>query len=172
MGVDLPLPEPEAHPDELTLLQRQVVDFFVDGVKVLGLPRSLGEIYGLLFISTQPLSLDDLVRDLGISKGSASQGLRTLRTLGAVREAPSNGDRRTYYEPAVDLKRLVGGFIREQVRPHLDSGKTKLQSIAETASLASDPDNRKFFNERIERLESWMKRGGQVLPTLQKILGQ
>jgi DNA-binding transcriptional regulator GbsR (MarR family) len=153
-------------------LQREVVDFFVDGVKVLGLPRSLGEIYGLLFITTAPLSLDDLVRDLGISKGSASQGLRMLRTLGAVREAAGNGDRRTYYEPAVDLKKLVGGFIREQVRPHLDSGKIKLRFIAETASLTADPVDKEFFNDRIERLESWMKRGGQVLPMLQKILGQ
>jgi HTH-type transcriptional regulator, glycine betaine synthesis regulator len=170
--VDLPSPEPATRNVGLTLLQQQVVDFFVDGVRVLGLPRSLGEIYGLLFISTDPLSLDDLVRDLGISKGSASQGLRTLRTLGAVREATGNGDRRTYYEPAVDLKRLVGGFIREQVRPHLDSGKTKLQSISDTASLTADPVEREFFNDRIERLESWMKRGGQVLPMLQKILGQ
>ena len=149
-----------------------MVDFFVDGVKVLGLPGSLGEIYGLLFISTKPLSLDELVRYLGISKGSASQGLRTLRTLGAVREASGNGDRRTYYEPAIDLKRLVGGFIREQVRPHLDSGKTKLQSITETANLSDDPQEREFFLDRIERLESWMKRGSQMLPILQKLLGQ
>jgi DNA-binding transcriptional regulator GbsR (MarR family) len=170
--VDSPSTEPETHSVGLTALQRQVVDFFVDGVRVLGLPRSLGEIYGLLFISTEPLSLDDLVRDLGISKGSASQGLRTLRTLGAVREATGNGDRRTYYEPAVDLKKLVGGFIREQVRPHLDSGKTKLQTIADTANLTADPEDRKFFNDRIVRLESWMKRGRQVLPMLQRILGQ
>lgn len=170
--MDLPSPEPEAYPAGLTALQRQVVDFFVDGVRVLGLPRSLGEIYGLLFISPAPLSLDDLVRDLGISKGSVSQGLRTLRTLGAVREAMGNGDRRTYYEPAVDLKKLVGGFIREQVRPHLDSGKTKLQSIADIASQTADPVEREFLTERIERLESWMKRGGQVLPVLQKMLGQ
>jgi DNA-binding transcriptional regulator GbsR (MarR family) len=149
-----------------------MVDFFVDGVKVLGLPRSLGEIYGLLFISSKPLSLDDLVLYLGISKGSASQGLRTLRTLGAVHEASGNGDRRTYYEPAINLKRLVGGFIREQVRPHLDSGKTKLKSIAETAKLSDDPQEREFFLDRIERLESWMKRGGQMLPILQKLLGQ
>jgi DNA-binding transcriptional regulator GbsR (MarR family) len=170
--VDIPSPEPEILAAGPSALQQQVVDFFVDGVRVLGLPRSLGEIYGLLFISPDPLSLDDLVRILGISKGSASQGLRTLRTLGAVREASGNGDRRTYYEPAVDLKRLVGGFIREQVRPHLDSGKSKLQLLAETASRLEDPGQREFVTDRIERLESWMKRGGQVLPMLQKILGQ
>ena len=44
---------------EIAPLERQVVAFFVDGVRVLGLPRSIGEIYGLLFISRSPLSLDD-----------------------------------------------------------------------------------------------------------------
>jgi DNA-binding transcriptional regulator GbsR (MarR family) len=62
--VDIPSPEPETEAIALNLLQRQVIEYFVDGVRVLGLPRSLGEIYGLLFISPAPLSLDDLVRML------------------------------------------------------------------------------------------------------------
>ena len=116
---------PDSSIDGLAPLERQVVDFFVDGVRVLGLPRSIGEIYGLLFISRSPLALDDLVQRLGISKGSASQGLRMLKSLGAVREASGNGngERRTYYEPAVELKRLVGGFIREQIRGSIVRGK-------------------------------------------------
>jgi DNA-binding transcriptional regulator GbsR (MarR family) len=165
-------PTSKTQSQNLSPIQQQVVDFFVDGVRVLGLPRSIGEIYGLLFITPDPLSLDDLVEKLGISKGSASQGLRTLKTLGAVREANSINDRRTYYEPATELKRLVGGFIREQIRPHLDSGKSKLQQLQETADLSTDPIERACLEERIERIESWMKRGKLVLPLLQKILGQ
>jgi DNA-binding transcriptional regulator GbsR (MarR family) len=168
--VDLPTSKTQS--TNLTAIQQEVVDFFVDGVRVLGLPRSIGEIYGLLFISSEPLSLDDLVQKLAISKGSASQGLRTLKTLGAVREATNISDRRTYYEPATQLKRLVGGFIRKQIRPHIDSGKYKLQQLRETAALTTDPKERAFLDERIERLESWMKRGALVLPMLQKILGQ
>lgn len=153
-------------------LERQVVAFFVDGVRVLGLPRSIGEIYGLLFISQTALSLDDLVLRLRISKGSASQGLRMLKSLGAVREAEGGAERRTYYEPAIELKRLAGGFIREQIRPHLDSGKTKITRLAETAQDVDDPARRKFLGERIERLETWLRSGGRVLPVLQKLLGQ
>ncbi len=170
LSVDSPTSKTQSQ--NLSSIQQQVVDFFVDGVRVLGLPRSIGEIYGLLFISSEPLALDDLVQKLDISKGSASQGLRTLKTLGAVREAENISDRRTYYEPATDLKRLVGGFIREQIRPHIDSGKSKLQQLQETAALTTDPIERAFLNERIERLESWMKRGGQLLPILQKLLRQ
>jgi DNA-binding transcriptional regulator GbsR (MarR family) len=159
---------------KLDLVESQVVAFFVDGVRVLGLPRSIGEIYGLLFISRSPQSLDDLVRRLNMSKGSASQGIRMLKSLGAVREADGHGgaERRTYYEPAVELKRLVGGFIREQIRPHVESGKTKISLLAETAREVEDPNQRQFLSERVERLDHWMRSGSRVLPVLQKILGQ
>lgn len=157
---------------ELDPMERQVVDIFVDGVRVLGLPRSIGEIYGLLFISQTALSLDDFVQRLHISKGSASQGLRMLKDLGAVRETPSGAERRTYYEPAIELKRLVGGFIREQVRPHLESGENKISHLAEKARQIDDPERKEFLTERIERLETWMRSGGRVLPILQKLLGQ
>lgn len=149
-----------------------MIEVFVDGVKVLGLPRSIGEIYGLLFISPEPQSLDDLVRRLGISKGSASQGLRTLKELGAVKDTNGNGSRRTYYQADIELKRLVGGFIREQLRPHLESGQLKVGRLVEAVSEQEDPEMQQFYDERIERLEFWMRRGRQVLPIVQKVLGQ
>jgi DNA-binding transcriptional regulator GbsR (MarR family) len=156
---------------ELNALERQVIDVFVDGVKVIGLPKSLGEIYGLLFVTPQPLSLDDFVSKLNMSKGTASQGLRMLRELGAVKEADGNGSRRTLYKPDVDLKRLVGGFIREQVRPHLESGRGKVGKLLKNAAQ-EDPEMRKFYRERVLKLESWMGRGRIVLPLIQKMLGE
>ena len=163
---------PKRQSQGLDAIERQVVDVFIDGVKVLGLPRSIGEIYGLLFISQQPLSLDDLVVKLEISKGSASQGLRMLKGLGAVKEAVGEIDRRTYYQPSLELKRLVGGFIREQIRPHLDSGKSKIGLAAGNARTVIEPDRREFLEERLERLDKWMRSGSRVLPILQKLLGQ
>jgi DNA-binding transcriptional regulator GbsR (MarR family) len=158
--------------NELGQLEQQVVDFFVDGVRALGLPRSIGEIYGLLFISQEPLALDDFVLRLGISKGSASQGLRALKSLGAVREAAVGAERRTYFEPAVELKRLVGGFIREQIRPHLESGKVKIGRLAVAARTETNAERRKFLTERLARLEHWMRSGSRVLPVLQKLFGE
>ena len=152
-------------------LEQQVIDFFADGMRVLGLPRSIGEIYGLLFISSEPLSLDDLVARLAISKGSVSQGLRMLKTLGAIREAGNHSHRRTYYQPATDLKRLAGGFIKEQIRPHLESGKSKLEQLNITADSIEDPDRREFARERIDKLDTWIRKSSHVLPVLQKLLG-
>jgi len=150
----------------------QVIQVFVDGVKVLGLPRSIGEIYGLLFISPEPLSLDDLVQRLGISKGSASQGLRALKGLGAVREITIENSRRCHYQADTELKRLVGGFIREQVRPHLESGQSKIGRLLEVAGENADAERREFIRGRVSQLENWIKKGRIVLPVLQQVLGE
>lgn len=163
---------PRGPASRLGEVEQGVLDLFVDGVRVIGLPRSVGEIYGLLFVSREPLALDDLVGRLGISKGSASQGLRLLRALGAVTASEGDASRRTYYEPEINLKRLVGGFIREQVRPHLESGEAKLERVETAAETAADPATREFLLERIDKLRGWMRRGKVVLPMLQKMLGE
>lgn len=150
---------------ELTSLEKEVVTLFSDGVKVIGLPKSVGEIYGLLYVQKGPLALDDLVALLGVSKGTGSQGLKMLRTLGAVKEVSLEGSRRTFYEADVELKSLVGGFIREEVRPHLSRAHMKLRDLE---NLADEHDE--FVRERLKKLNQWRSRADLLLPILQKIL--
>lgn len=159
-------------PQGVLAIDDRLLSYFRDGVRVLGLPKSVGEIYGVLYISPTPLTMLDLVDRLGISKGSASQGLKMLRTLGAVREVDLHNDRKTYFEADVELKKLVGGFIREQIRPHLKSGREKLNSLQDEANNIQDPELREFYNERIHRLDRWSGKANLVLPLLQKFLGE
>ena len=70
-------------------LELEAIDYFVRFMSLLGMPRSVGEIYGLLYFSPDPLSMDVIAAKLGISIGSASQGLRTLRSLKAVKVTKS-----------------------------------------------------------------------------------
>lgn len=149
-----------------------MITFCCDGVRILGLPKSFGEIYGLLFISREPQSLDDLVRRLEISKGSASQGLRFLRDLGAVVEVEGADARRTYFEADMDLKKLVGGFIREEIRPHLKSGESKLDELTRVSQLEEDEELREFYQRRVTRLEGWTKQARLILPLIQRVLGE
>lgn len=156
----------------LSEFEARMIEFFCDGVRLLGLPRSIGEIYGLLFVSPAPLSLNDLVSRLGISKGSASQGLRTLRELGAVQETVGTEVRRIYYEPDVELKQLAGGFIKEAVRPHLASGDEKLAHLRRMLREMPSDEHAEFYAGRVARLTGWSKRAKLVLPFLQKLLGR
>ncbi|MDG0994393.1 MAG: MarR family transcriptional regulator [Akkermansiaceae bacterium] len=157
---------------EVEVIDDRILSFFQDGVRMIGLPKSLGEIYGVLYASPKPMTMQDLINRLGISKGSASQGLKMLRTLGAVRQVDYRDDRKTYFEADVELKKLVGGFIREEIRPHLKSGQDKLARLERELDKVDDPELKAFYEERIKRLGRWSGKANLVLPLLQKFLGE
>jgi DNA-binding transcriptional regulator GbsR (MarR family) len=153
-----------------TELETEVIDLFVQLSRLLGQPRSLAEIYGLLFISARPLAMDDLIQRLGLSKGSASQGLKFLRNVGAVRMVAVAGDRRTHYEAVAELRNLAGRFLRDHVVPHLDNGLGRLDRISGLVNQLPDAD-RQYVGSRVKMLRSWEKNGRRVLPLVARILG-
>lgn len=98
--------------------------------QLLGLPRSTGQIFGLLYLSPTPLSLDDMSRLLAISKGSASLGTRQLASWGAVRQVWVPGDRRDYFEAVADFGRLLRVSLSDFLKPRLVSSQARLESMA------------------------------------------
>jgi DNA-binding transcriptional regulator GbsR (MarR family) len=153
----------------LTALETGVIDLFVNGVRVLGLPKSIGEIYGLLYISPEPLSFDEILNRLQISKGSTSQGLKILRSFGAVRAVYVAGTRKDYYVAETELKKLFGGFVREQLSPHLESGTMRLQGLHGLLPNSRETHS-KFYKDRLGKLETWHNRTDKLLPLIQKFL--
>lgn len=149
--------------DARNRLQREVVEVFVRLADMLSLPRSYGEIYGCLYISPDPLSMEDLITILSISKGSASQGLKALRNIGAIKTVYQVGERRDYYEAECELRKLVGGFLRDQVNPHLESGKERLGTMR-TIVEGMDGADVEFLSDRIEQLSKWRQRADTILP--------
>ena len=157
-------------PDQSTVseLEAGVIDLFVNGVRILGLPKSIGEIYGLLYISEDPMSLDEIIGKLAISKGSVSQGLRFLRNLGAVKVVYQAGQRKDFYRAETQLKPLVSGFLREEVEPHLESGVERLEVLEKLAGETGD----EFSVERVERLRNWRDRAARLMPLVSVFLGK
>jgi DNA-binding transcriptional regulator GbsR (MarR family) len=162
---------PDTNPAaSLSSLDVEVIDYFVEVSRFLGQPRSLAEIYGLLFISEQPLAMDGLMVRLRLSKGSTSQGLRFLRDLGAVKQVYVAGDRRVHYEAVAELRNLARRFLRKQIVPYLADGEARLGRIA--AHLERLPGGRReHVKTRIAMLRSWSRNGRRVLPLLLKVLG-
>lgn len=155
----------------LGIAERQVVAIFVQLAQSVGAPRSLGEIYGLLFATPVPLSSQDIVERLKISKGSVSQGLRFLRTWGAIKSVVVVGDRREFFEPVVELRQLVGGFIRERIQPEIDLWKERANALNEEDFATSNDDQRKVMGARLSKLQTWPGRAGTVLPVVARLLG-
>jgi DNA-binding transcriptional regulator GbsR (MarR family) len=148
----------------------EVIHLFVQLSRALGQPPSVAEIYGLLFISPRPMPQDEFIERLNLSKGSASQGLRYLLDLGAVRTVYVAGDRRVHYEAVAELRNLANRFLRQQVFTYFDDSKDRLDRLMVEARDVAEID-REFTLGRIRMLKSWQKNAKRVLPFVLAILG-
>jgi len=152
--------------------ERECVALFSEFLHVLGVPKSVGAIYGLLFASPGPLCFADIVEKLGVSKGSVSQGLAFLRQSRAVKTVNSksvDGGRREYFEPELGLRRLASGLIQEKIQPLTKETRGSLQRLREQTGAAQGAQ-RTFQLERIKQLETWRRQLGRVLPVMQILL--
>jgi len=150
------------------LLEVESIDFFVRMMGILGMPRSVGEIYGLLYFSEVSLPMDQIVSKLGMSLGSASQGLKTLRSLKAVRTTYVPGDRRDHYQAETEFRRLFSNFLKEEILPHMESAKERIDRMQD--ALPEDSEDHEFYQIRIEKLKKLTRAGGRLLPALAGLL--
>jgi len=154
---------------ELKPVEVEVIQFFVQFAAAVGQPRSVAEIYGLLFVSAKPLPMDTVIERLKLSKGSASQGLKYLQDLGAVHTVYVASDRRTHFEAVAELRKLAGRFLRRQILTHFEDSATRMDRIAaQTRTLSGE--QRKHILERIKLLRRWERTGRRILPFVVKML--
>jgi len=81
---------------------RQFVERMGLAFERLGLPRSFGRVFALLMVSTGPVSLDEMVERLQVSKATVSTSARSCEDFGLARRVGVRGDRKDYYEIAPD----------------------------------------------------------------------
>ena len=145
--------------------------FFAEIAQLFGISKSVGQIYGLLYASPQPLGFSAIVERLEISKGSASQGLQLLRSLGAINEAEAKDGtaRGVAYEAELSLRQLVTGVLQERLAPLASAGAQRLKRLKDLA--AQSPENAPFYLDRTKQLENWRKRFTTVTPLLTALLG-
>lgn len=85
-----------------------------------GINKVMGQLYALLFASDKPLTLDDMCRQLGISRGNASMNIRALKEWGVVHKVHVPGDRKDYYELDEDIWKIIAHFVRERKKRELE----------------------------------------------------
>jgi HTH-type transcriptional regulator, glycine betaine synthesis regulator len=153
----------------LSALEIEAIEMFINFLKIVGLQKSIGEIYGLLFVSAKPLSMDDIVNRLGISLGAASQGLKILRAVGAVKSVYSPRDRRDHFAADLELSKFATVFIKEELRPRVERALQRIQYM-ESLLVNMPPGERQATRQRLLRLRHWLEKGEKMLPWVLKFL--
>jgi len=153
----------------LSEFELESIDLFIRSVQVLGLPRSIGEIYGFLFAQSEPQPMEVLIRRLSMSVGSASQGLKFLKNIGAVKGSLHPGDRREFFSAQTELRKLVVGLIKERIQPHLDNGDARIEMLLQSSKKLPASD-RTVLLRRIEILKNWRSKTAKALPFIVRFL--
>jgi HTH-type transcriptional regulator, glycine betaine synthesis regulator len=143
--------------------------------QLLGLPKSTGQVYGLLYLSLGAMSLDDMVEQLGISKASASLATRQLASWGAIRQVWVPGERRDYYEVIADFSEFIRGGYNELIRPRLASSKRRLDGMRTSLEeernqgIMTDAEYDVIL-QRIDGLQRVHNKVQSILPLAEKFL--
>jgi DNA-binding transcriptional regulator GbsR (MarR family) len=157
-----------------------LVDIFADLAELFGNPKSYGQIYGLLFASEVPMSMEQIAQRLDISQGSTSQGLRQLEAFGAVIKERNNGSRQALYTAKLEMKLLISGFLKERVIPRLESTESRIKALRSSlnsqpsslnSGLRSQPSSLSSARFRLDRVAKWHRSARTILPIARRILG-
>jgi DNA-binding transcriptional regulator GbsR (MarR family) len=117
-----------------------------------GINRTMAQIHALMFISAYPLTVDDIMKRLLISRGNASMSLRDLMEWGIVRRFRRPGERRDVYTSETDPWQMFARVIRERKRRELDpTAKAIRECIAILPPDVEQPDA-KVFHQRLSGL--------------------
>ena len=127
---------------------------------ILGLPKSVGLIYGAVFVSARPIEAGDICKKLKISRGSVSQGLKFLRELGSIRVEGENGNRAEHFVVEDHLRKAVETFVTKKIGPAFE------ELGEEVVRLEKDPNLNlpQELREKMETIRRWHSHGQLLLP--------
>ena len=138
-------------------------EFFVQMAGILGVPRSVAQIYALLYVSGSPQDFEQIQAKLGMSKGSVSQGLKFLRDHEMILAVKAKGVRRERWEPTPSLAASLVNLVRSQVLPALQQSTPVLQRVLAGAQASGATPE---VLERLSRLKRWNARALELFPLM------
>lgn len=145
------LAPPMASPS-LTELQERFVLHWGEMASAWGINRTMGQIHALLYISPDPLSMDDLMDRLKISRGNASMNLRALEDWGIIQRVHFTGDRREYFRSLGDAWDLFHMVVKERKRREFDPMLRSLREFLADAEATPGDPGMELYRERLGNL--------------------
>lgn len=126
-----------------------------------GINRTMAQIHALLFISKNPLSANEIMSELEISRGNVSMALRELIAWGIASRVHVKGERREYYTTEKDVWTMFRIIARERKKREVDPTINVLRDSVAQLNAISEPDAA-YERERLESLLNFFETGVQV----------
>jgi DNA-binding transcriptional regulator GbsR (MarR family) len=139
---------------------------------VWGVNRTVAQIYALLYLSSEPLTADEISETLSMARSTVSTGLHELQTWGLVKVVHVLGDRRDHFASMSNVWEMYRTIIKQRKSREIDPLLTMLRtSVAEADK--DDAQVKEKLQDMLDSLETVMTIYNQVeqmpLETLVKL---
>ncbi len=132
-----------------------------------GINRTMAQIHALLFISPEPLSANDIMAELQISRGNVSMALRELIAWGIVSRMHVKGERREFYTTQKDVWKMFRIIARERKKREVDPTINVLRESVTDLNQMSDSEG-KYEREQLSNLLDFFETGVIVYKELEE----
>ena len=103
-----------------------------------GINKTMAQIHALLMVSENPISMEEIMNELQISRGNASMNIRDLMNWGIVYKEYKTGERREFFTAEKDLDELAVKISRERSKREI---KPALKILKEVSSIENNNSN-------------------------------
>ncbi len=132
-----------------------------------GINRTMAQIHALLLVSHEPLSADDVMEQLAISRGNVNMNIRELIDWTLVDRVIITGERKEFFTAEKDIWKVARIIVKERKKRELEPMLKFLDSVSQ---VDGDKDDKaiKTFTEAIENIKKFSLQADKTLDTIIK----
>lgn len=131
-----------------------------------GINRTMAQIHALLLVSTDPLTQDDIMEQLNISRGNVNMNIRDLIGWGLVDRVIISGERKEFFTAEKDIWKVATQIMKERKKRELDPMIKLLGQLEDIEGDKKDKEVQQFT----QVISSIKKLGLQADKTLDLVI--
>lgn len=132
-----------------------------------GINRTMAQIHALLMVSAEPITQDDIMEQLNISRGNVNMNIRDLITWGLVDRILLSGERKEYFSAEKDIWKVATQIIKERKKRELDPMMKLLATLENIDGDIKDKDVKQFI-DTVSGIRKFGKKADQMLDVMTK----
>jgi DNA-binding transcriptional regulator GbsR (MarR family) len=132
-----------------------------------GINRTMAQVHALLLVSPDPLSADDIMEQLDISRGNVNMNVRELINWGLVDRILVTGERKEFFTAEKDIWRVAKQIVKERKKRELEPMIKLMDQFSEVEGDKRDRDV-KAFTDTINNIRKFGLQADKTLDAMLK----
>lgn len=132
-----------------------------------GINRTMAQIHALLMISPEALSTEEIMEELGISRGNANMNVRALIDWGIVHKEYKTGERKEFFRSEKDVWHLAARITRERRKRELEPLRDVIIDLKKVEG--KDTKELKEFKKMVKDIDRFSEKADNLLEKLEKM---